>query len=492
MASEEMMYAAIDLKSFYASVECVERGLDPLRTNLVVADESRTEKTICLAVSPSMKALGIPGRPRLFQVIGQVERINEERRLHAPGQRFTGASWDPGVLDKTPELRLDFITAVPRMALYIKYSTRIYEVYLKYVAPEDIHIYSIDEVFLDLRKYQRLYGKDARSLLLQIIRDVYQTTGITATAGLGTNLYLCKTAMDLVAKHISPDENGVRIAELDEYAYRRLLWVHRPLTDFWRIGRGYQKKLEDHGLYTMGDIARCSLGKQGDYHNAELLYRMFGVNAELLIDHAWGWESCTMEDIKAYRPKTKSVGTGQVLPCAYSAEKGRLILREMADGLALELVDKGLMAEQLVLTVGYDRVDSRKDGRKETEHVHGTENLEAVSSSSNQFMEAASRLYDRLVDQGRQIRRINLVAGRVISEAEASGETVYEQLSLFDRMDESEKKAAEERLLRERRLQNAILSIKKKYGKNAVLRGMNLEEGAMARERNRQIGGHRA
>ena len=343
----ERTYIAIDLKSFYASVECVERGLDPMTTNLVVADKSRTEKTICLAVSPSLKAYGIPGRARLFQVVQKVREINARRRQAAPGHQFTGSSCQDPEIQKDPCLELKYITAPPQMAKYMEISGKIYQIYLKYIAPEDIHVYSIDEVFMDVTDYLETYKISATELARRMILDVLQTIGITAAAGIGTNLYLCKIAMDIVAKHIPADENGVRIARLDEMSYRQLLWSHRPLTDFWRVGRGYAKKLEAHGLYTMGDIARCSLGKPGDYYNEELLYDLFGVNAELLIDHAWGWEPCTIQDIKAYKPQSSSVGSGQVLHCPYPFEKARLAAREMADMLALDLLDKGLVTDQV-------------------------------------------------------------------------------------------------------------------------------------------------
>lgn len=353
-AKKENVYLSIDLKSFYASVECRERGLDPMKTNLVVADAGRTEKTICLAVSPSLKAYGIPGRPRLFQVVQKVREVNKERMRFAQGGVFTGSSCFDEELKSSPHLAVNYVIAPPRMALYMEYSTRIYKIYMKYIAPEDAHVYSIDEIFLDVTQYLDIYGMTARQLAEKIIRDVYQETGITATAGIGSNLYLSKIAMDIVAKHIQPDENGVRIAELDERSYRQLLWNHRPITDFWRVGKGYAKKLKEHGMFTMGDVARCSIGEPNDYHNEELLYRLFGVNAELLIDHAWGWEPCTMEDIKAYRPENNSIGSGQVLPCSYSTQKARLVVQEMTDLLVLDLVDKGLVTDQMVLTVGYD------------------------------------------------------------------------------------------------------------------------------------------
>ena len=352
---KERTYICCDLKSFYASVECVERGLDPMTTNLVVADQSRTDKTICLAVSPSLKAYGIGGRARLFEVVQKVAEVNAKRKWSAPGHQLTGSSWHDPDVQSDPSLALDYIVAPPRMAHYIDWSTKIYSVYLKYVAPEDIFPYSIDEVFMDLTNYLDTYKMTARELTRTIILDILKTTGITAAAGMGTNLYLAKVAMDIVAKHIHPDSFGVRIAKLNEISYRRLLWTHRPLTDFWRVGKGYASKLEAHGLYTMGDIARCSIGKSGEYHNEALLYNLFGINAELLIDHAWGWEPCTIADVKAYKPENKSIVSGQVLKCPYDFQKARLVVREMADALALDLVDKRLVTNQLVLTVGYDR-----------------------------------------------------------------------------------------------------------------------------------------
>ncbi len=498
----ERVYIAIDLKSFYASAECVMRELDPLTTNLVVADSARTNKTICLAVSPSLKAYGIPGRPRLFEVEQKVREINARRLVRAPGGAFTGSSVDAEELAASPALSLDYITAVPRMAKYVEYSTIIYNIYLRYVAPEDIHVYSIDEVFMDVTDYLGSCGKSAREFADAVIHDIMRETKITATAGIGTNLYLSKVAMDIVAKHIEPDKDGVRIAELDEMSYRRLLWGHRPLTDFWRVGRGYARKLEQNGLFTMGDIARCSLGKAGEYYNEELLYRLFGVNAELLIDHAWGWEPCTMQDIKAFKPKANSIGSGQVLQCPYSFEKARLIVKEMADSLALDLVEKDAVTDQIVLTVGYDRENVSNPakayrgevvldhyGRKIPKHAHGTINLDGYTSSSKKIMKAVSDLYDRIVDPELSIRRITISAGRVIARTDAVTDS-YEQLSLF--ADDSEQEQRREEEEREERMQRAMLSIREKYGKNAVIKGMDLEEGATAADRNRQIGGHRA
>ena len=487
-------YIAIDLKSFYASVECILRGKDPMTTNLVVADESRTEKTICLAVSPSLKSFGIPGRPRLFEVVQKVKGVNAIRRVSAPGKQFTGSSVDLSTLQRHPELEVDYLVAPPQMALYMETSTAIYQVYLKYIAPEDIHVYSIDEVFIDATNYLKLYGLTARGLAMKMILDVLERTGITATAGIGTNLYLCKVAMDIVAKHLPADKNGVRIAELDEMSYREQLWDHRPITDFWRVGRGYARKLERHGIFTMGDVARCSL------QNEDLLYKLFGINAELLIDHAWGWESCTMADIKAYRPETNSISSGQVLQQPYDFEKAKLVTREMTDALVLDLVDKGLLTDQIVLTVGYDienltdparaeayhgEVTTDGYGRKIPKHGHGSVNLGRPTASTARIVEAMMALFDRVADRNLLVRRLNVTACRVIPESQLPPEEG--QLSLFDEGQEDT-----EALEREKRRQKAILTIQKKYGKNALLKGMNLEEGATARDRNGQIGGHKA
>lgn len=505
----ERQYIAIDLKSFYASVECVERGLDPLTNHLVVADLSRTEKTICLAVSPALKAYGIPGRARLFEVVQKIKEINAQRLSNAPGYTFTGSSSNANELKSNPNLSLDYIVAPPRMALYMEYSTRIYSIYLDYIAPEDIHVYSIDEVFMDVTNYLSTYGLTAHGLAEKMIQEVLKRTGITATAGIGTNLYLCKVAMDIVAKHIPANRNGVRIAELDELSYRKLLWPHRPLTDFWRVGRGYAKKLEANGLYTMGDIARCSIGSEPDYYNQKLLYKLFGVNAELLIDHAWGWEPCTIADIKAYRPESSSLGSGQVLQRPYDFAGGRLIAQEMTDLLVLDLVEQGLVTDQMVLTIGYDienladpkrSVDYRGPvttdhyGRRVPKHAHGSVNLGRYTSSTKQITDAVMELYDRIVDHNLLVRRVNVVANHVLPEQQAEEEAAMEQLNLF--MDETarQKRRAEEAALleRERQMQRAILNIKRRFGKNAILKGMNLQEGAMTRERNRQIGGHKA
>lgn len=509
MMEEQHSYIAIDLKSFYASVECVERQLNPLTTNLVVADFSRTEKTICLAVSPSLKKYGISGRARLFEVVQKVKEVNIERRRNAPGGRFTGKSVFAEELESHPELEISYLVATPRMAHYLEYSTRIYDIYLKYVAPEDMHVYSIDEVFMDVTQYLRTYRMTARELASKIVQQVLEETGITASAGIGTNLYLCKVAMDIVAKHVAPDENGARIAELDEMSYRKLLWSHRPLTDFWRVGQGYRKKLEAVGLFTMGDIARCSLGGSTDYYNEDLLYKLFGVNAELLIDHAWGWEPTTIDLIKAYKPSANSLGSGQVLQCPYDYEKGRLIVREMTDLLVLDLVEKRLVTDQMVLTVGYD-IENLSDpkiaknykgdvtvdhyGRRVPKHAHGTVNLNRQTSSTKLIIDAVMELYDRIVNPNLLVRRINVVANHLVDERSVTEEASFEQLDLFTDYQALQKQRAEENevLAKERKLQEAMLQVKKKYGKNAMLKGMNLQEGAMTRERNNQIGGHKA
>lgn len=494
---------AIDLKSFYASVECRERGLNPMTTNLVVADKSRTEKTICLAVSPSLKKYKIPGRARLFEVVQRVREINAGRQRKATGHRFIGRSWDDGQLQKNPDLALDYLVAPPRMALYMEYSTRIYQIYMQYIAPEDMHVYSIDEVFFDITHYLHAYKKTPRELAAEMIQSVYEQTGITATAGIGTNLYLCKIAMDIGAKHTEPDANGVRIAELDEQSYRDRLWSHRPLTDFWRVGRGYAKKLEAAGLFTMGDIARCSVGAATDVYNEELLYQMFGINAELLIDHAWGYESCTMEDIKTYRPENNSLGSGQVLACPYDAVKAKVVVTEMADALALDLLDKRLVTDQLVLTVGYDRenlADYRGElmtdryGRAIPKHAHGTINLKQQTSSSRQMTEAVLELYDRIVNPKLMVRRLNLVANHVVSEQLAQQKVTFEQMDLFTDYEavQKQQEAEQRERNREKKMQQAMLDIKKKFGKNAILKGINMGEGATGQERNKQIGGHKA
>ncbi len=502
-------YIAIDLKSFYASVECIERGLDPLTTNLVVADNSRTEKTICLAVSPALKSFGIPGRPRLFEVVQKVKEVNCQRKRLAPGQNMTGSSTFLPDLLANAALEVDYIVTPPQMAHYIEFSTRIYQVYLKYIAPEDIHVYSIDEVFIDASQYMKLYGMTAHQLAMTIIRDVLATTGITATAGIGTNLYLAKVAMDIVAKKMPADKDGVRIADLDEISYRQQLWSHRPLTDFWRVGRGYTKKLEKNGLYTMGDIARCSLGKENEFYNEALLYKLFGINAELLIDHAWGWEPCTIEQIKSYKPENNSIGAGQVLQCPYDWEKTRLVVREMADALSLDLVSKGLITDQIVLTIGYDienltiterrksysgQVTVDRYGREIPKHSQGTANLGKHTASTREITEAVMELYDRISDSSLLVRRLNISANHVVSEDSINKDDMVEQLNLFTDYTALEKKheLEEAERQREKRRQLAIIEIKKKFGKNSILKGMNFQDGATAMERNGKIGGHKA
>lgn len=507
--NENHIYIAIDLKSFYASVECRERDLDPLTTNLVVADAERTEKTICLAVSPSLKVYGIPGRARLFEVVQRVKEVNQERSQKLPKRMFEGSSCFSDELKEHPELSVTYVTAKPRMALYMKYSTQIYDIYLRYIAPEDMHVYSIDEVFMDVTHYLNTYHMAAKELASKMILDVMQETGITATAGIGTNLYLCKVAMDIVAKHVAPDANGVRVAELDEMTYRKLLWSHRPLTDFWRVGHGYRKKLEEAGLYTMGDIARCSIGEERDYYNEELLYKMFGINAELLIDHAWGYEPVTIADIRGYKPETNSIGSGQVLHCPYDFEKTKLIVREMTDALVLDLVEKQLVTDQIVLDIGYDienltnpdirkkyhgEVKADRYGRFVPKHAHGTANLDTKTSSTAKIMDAVLDLYERIVDKNLLVRRVSVTANRVVDEHMVSNETEFTQMDLFtDYQTLAEKQKAEQaRMEKERRLQEVMLSVKKKYGKNAMLKGTNLQEGATMIDRNNQIGGHRA
>lgn len=457
-SSKSKSYIAIDLKSFYASVECAERGLDPLTTNLVVADPSRTEKTICLAVSPSLKAYGIPGRARLFEVY---QKLNEYKRQ-------TG-------------ITVDFLIAPPQMAKYVMISSQIYEIYLKYISPEDIHVYSIDECFMDVTHYLELYHTTAKDLARAMISDVLNQTSITATAGIGTNLYLCKIAMDIVAKHAPADEFGVRIAELTEESYRRTLWTHRPLTDFWRIGPGIAKRLEQNGMYTLGDVARRST------HDEDSLYRIFGVDAGILIDHAWGYEPCEISDVKAYTPETNSISSGQVLQYPYDTKKARIIVAEMTDLLVLDLVDKQVVTDSLTLTIGYDRctVDDGsytgsttidRYGREIPKHAHGTANLGSSSSSTQRILTEVLALYDRIINPSLMVRRVTISANNLTPEG-------YEQFDLFtDPLARA----------KERKLQEAMLNIKKKYGKNAILKGTNLEEGATTIERNNQIGGHKA
>ena len=495
-------YCCIDLKSFYASVECKERGLDPLKTNLVVADKSRTEKTICLAVSPSLKAYGIPGRARLFEVIQKVKEINYQRKLKAKNNKFVGNSVDYTELKNNSNLQLDYIIAPPQMAKYMEYSTLIYNIYLKYVAPKDIYPYSIDEVFIDITNYLKTENKTAKQMVTTIINDVFYTTGITATGGIGTNMYLAKIAMDIGAKHVKANKNGVRIAELDEISYRKLLWNHKPLTDFWRVGKGYAKKLEANNMFTMGDVARCSI------NNEDLLYKLFGINAELLIDHSWGYEPCTMEDVKKFKPSTKSISSGQVLHCPYNYIQTKLIVKEMTDLLVLELVDKRLVTNQLVLTIGYDienltnvlikksyngEITTDRYGRNIPKHAHGTINLKESTSSTKVIMKAIEELYERIINKNLLVRRINVVANNLVSENSINNVVENEQISLFinykEKEEENIKKMNERK--KENNLQHAIINIKKKYGKNAILKGINLEKDGTTIERNAQIGGHK-
>lgn len=541
-------YISIDLKSFYASVECMERGLDPLNTNLVVADASRTQKTICLAVSPSLKAYGIPGRARLFEVEQKVKEANARRQTRAPKNIIDGKSVFASELNENPNLAIDYIAAKPRMALYMSKSTQIYDVYLRYIAPEDIYAYSVDEVFIDASGYLKTYGLNAHDFARLLVREVFKETGITATAGIGPNLYLCKIAMDIGAKHTEADADGVRIAELDEYSYRRLLWDHRPITDFWRVGRGYAKKLAKKSIFTMGDIARCSLGTSSDYYNEDLLYKMFGVNAELLIDHAWGYEPCTLAEVKSYRPQRKSLVSGQVLQNAYTYEKTRIVVREMMELLALDLVDKGLLTNQIVLTVGYD-IENLSDperrkaykgeitvdgyGREIPKHAHGTGNLPFSTASTKLTTDCVLEVFDRVVDESLLTRRISITVNNLVLESEYKRESEVasaepKQISMFDMLAGGDDSQAPERvsskeatvyseqdkpnstmvaesilgstgndndedaLEKEKQVQEAMLKIKKRFGKNAILKGTNLQEGATAKERNAQIGGHKA
>lgn len=497
--SKNHIYVSIDLKSFYASVECNERGLDPLTTNLVVADSSRTEKTVCLAVSPSLKSYGIAGRARLFEVVQKVKEINFHRKLKAPHQTFTGSSYDNTAIQKNNDLELSYIIAPPRMAYYMKYSANIYNIYLKWFSKDDIYVYSIDEVFIDVTHYSKIYNMKVRDLVTQVLKDIYQSTGITATAGIGTNLYLSKIAMDIVAKHAKPNENGVRIAGLDEMTYRKLLWNHRPLTDFWRVGRGYTKKLESHGIYTMGDIARTSI------NNEDLLYKLFGINAELLIDHAWGYEPCTLDYIKSYKPATNSICSGQVLHCPYNYEDTKLIVKEMAELLSLDLVDKNLVTNQLVLTIGYDienltnpsisslytgEITTDTYGRKVPKHAHGTINLNHQTSSTKIIMESILSLYERIINKNLLIRRINITANNLISSSELNSKKEFKQIDLFTDYHQEEENLKKEQS--EKELQKAVISIKKKYGKNAIIKGMDLQESGTTIQRNSQIGGHQS
>lgn len=502
---EEKKYLCIDLKSFYASVECVERGLDPMTTNLVVADSSRTEKTICLAVTPSLKAHGIPGRARLFEVVQKVKEVNALRRQTAPGKRLTGESVDDKELKENPNLALSYLVAPPQMAKYMEQSTKIYDVYLKYIAPEDILVYSIDEVFMDITKYLNTYRMTPRELAGTIIRDVLSQTGITATAGIGSNLYLAKIAMDITAKKMPPDADGVRIAELDEMTYRKELWEHKPLTDFWRVGKGYRAKLEHYGLFTMGDIARASLNPYG----RSLLKKLFGINAKLLIDHAWGYEPCTMEEAKSYIPENRSMSTGQVLHCPYTFQQARIVVWEMLELLALDLVEKGLATDQIILTIGYDienltdpeilqkyqgEINTDYYGRKVPKHAHGTANIHRHTASAKLISKEVLALYDEIVNPDLLVRRITIGANHIMPESLVEGKTRYEQMDLFTDYGELARKQRNEKveLQKERSLQETMIEIKARYGKNAVLKGANLQEGATAQDRNKQIGGHKA
>ena len=496
------VYMCIDLKSFYASVECRERNLDPLDTNLLVADESRTDKTICLAVSPSLKSYGLGGRCRLFEAKQKVKEVNYQRRKNNNYKNFTGKSFIASELNNNKSLELDFIAAVPRMNLYMKYSTKIYNIYLKYIAPEDILVYSIDEVFCDITNYLKFYKMSAEELVMKIIEDVYKTTGITATAGIGTNMYLAKVAMDITAKRMKPNKFGVRIAYLDEMKYKKELWNHKPLTDFWRVGKGYSKKLEENGMYTMGDIARMSI------NNEDLLFKLFGVNAEFLIDHAWGYEPCTIKDAKNYKPLNSSISQGQVLHSPYSFEKAKLIVKEMIDNLVLELVDKHLKTDQIVLTIGYDiecltnpSIERRYKGeitidaygRKVPKHSHGTANIDHKTSSTKTITNEVMKLYDKIVNPILLVRRLNVTACNIVNEEYKESTPIIEQIDLFTNYEEvskqKEKSLKDE--IEEKKIQKALLNIKKKYGKNSILKAMNYEEGATAKDRNLEVGGHK-
>ncbi len=498
---DKTCFIAIDLKSFYASVECVERGLDPLTTNLVVADESRTEKTICLAATPAIKAYGVPGRARLFEVVQKIKTANNKRRFLAPGRTFIGKSHDATELAGNPNLAIDYIVAPPRMAFYMDYSARIYKVYLRYIAPQDIHTYSIDEVFINATPYLDTYKTTAHDLAMKLVREVLAETGITATAGIGTNLYLAKIAMDIVAKHIPPDRDGVRIAALNEMRYRQKLWAHTPITDFWRVGKGYAEKLANMGLYSMGDVARRSLDAQGEKE----LYKVFGVNAELLIDHAWGYEPCTMEAIKAYRPASTSISSGQVLHCPYTHEQARLIVWEMADQMILDLVAKKLLTNQIVLDVGYDIENIAKGytgpvhvdhyGRRVPKPAHGTVSLKKHSSSTKELLHETLALYDRIVNPTLMVRRITITMGKLIDEDSAAKQN--EDVVQFNLFSDTEKEAkesaaAEHAEQKEKSLQHTMIAIKNKFGKNAILKAVNLKEEARTITRNGEIGGHKA
>lgn len=542
----ERTYVAVDLKSFYASSECVEHGFPPLSTHLVVADQSRTDKTICLAVSPSLKEYGLPGRARLFEVKAKLKEVNAARRAVAPGGVLTGKSYDAKALADNPNLAADVFIAKPRMSHYLAMSARIYGIYLKYVSADDIHVYSVDEVFMDVTGYLRAYGKGVEEMTRDIIHDIHAQTGITATAGIGTNMYLAKVAMDIVAKHIQAGEDGIRIARLDEMSYRKLLWGHRPITDFWRVGRGYAKKLEAQGLLTMGDIARCSMGRADEYYNEDLLYRMFGMNAELLIDHAWGWEPCTIADIKAYKPAGHSMSSGQVLTGAVGFDSARLIVREMADTLSLDLVAKGVKAGHMGLMVGYDTasldpkrlgecgtpelkamaeraiaeysgpVTLDRYGRRVPKPAIGSIGLGDHTSSTTRICDAVDELFCRIVDHRLLVRRLNVVASdlqTVEQLAERNAAANYVQPDLFsdmqevsngsdsndcsDNVDNNARSSYTDDMqvvdeISEQHVQQTILDIKRKFGKNAVIKGMDMFADATGQQRNRQIGGHAA
>lgn len=503
---KDRTYIAIDLKSFYASVECVDRGLDPLNTNLVVADSTRTEKTICLAVTPSLKAHKISGRARLFEVVERVKEINRERRFSAPKGKFTAKSYIDSELKENPSLELDFLIAPPQMARYMEISRNIYKVYKKYVSEDDIVVYSIDEVFIDATDYIKLYKTTAHDLAMKMILDVLNSTGITATAGIGTNLFLAKVAMDVYAKRITADKNGVRIASLNEKTFREQMWDHKPITDFWRIGHGTAKRLSEYGMYTLGDVALCSLGKKTDFYNEDLLFKIFGVNAELLIDHAWGYEPCTIPDIKGYVPTVNSLSSGQVLHEPYDYEKTKLIVKEMADLHSLDLVKKALLTDQIVLTIGYD-VDNLKNGRiydgeittdrygrNTPKHAHGTINLEDFTSSTEEIVSKTIELFERIIDKSLLVRRINLVFGRVITEKRYSKMQKVTQLSIFNELGEYKVQSELDKKSRdkEKNRQKAVIEIQEKYGKNALLKGINYEQGATTKDRNSEIGGHKA
>lgn len=494
------IYIAIDLKSFFASVECVERGLDPLKTHLVVADDRKTEKTICLAITPSLKKVGLSGRARLFEVVAAVDRHNKQRLKNNHYKAFEGASCDEDELASNPKLKLDYIVAPPQMSHYMDWSTKIHRIYLKYIAPEDMHVYSIDEVFLDVTSYLKTYHKTPKELAMMIIQDILEATGITATAGIGTNLYLCKVAMDIVAKHKKADRNGVRIAALDEARYRTYLWHHQPLTDFWRVGPGMMKRLHEVGLYTMGDIAKCSVGDPHEFYNEDLLYEMFGVGAELLIDHAWGYESCEMKDIKAYKPETHSIGRGQVLTRPYSYEETRIIIKEMVELLALDLVMAKMSTKEVHITIGYDKDNigfngeymQDRYGRKLPKQTQGRIHLPFYTSASSVMMEACDRWFLEHGQRDLMVRRLNVTAAKIKDEALVEQQECFEQLSLFDTGTKKTIKRDKEALDKEQKLMQATLKIKSKYGKNAILKGLNLEEGATTIERNETIGGHKA